>query len=332
MFIQPKLVSFVGVLVLIGSLLACQDKKDPVLATPVETVRTFNAQQGQHPENIAFASDGSLYVTLHAAAMIWKQDALGQEWFIQLPLSNPDSSQTRANGIVIDRNQHALVLVRSDLAEFAGIWRFTPDRTLTKWVNLPAKAGLNGLAQDEAGNLYATDDTNGIIFQIKVGESKAQVWTDNSLLKPLSDATSGFSVYGVNGIKVYQNTVFVSNPSRSALYKIPIGNDGAAGALTEAFAGRSFVSVDDMAFDETGNLYITSVAENSVSRINPSGESQVILTRADGLDQPTAVAFGNRPGNRTYLYVTNGSFYTPPGSVSNASVLRKEVGISGVIK
>ncbi|GAB3220806.1 SMP-30/gluconolactonase/LRE family protein [Spirosoma arcticum] len=316
----------------IGLLTGCQDHitdPSPIPSSAVETVREFNAAQGQHPENVAVDRRGTVYVTLHESATVWKRDAAGQEWFINVPGSNPTGSQTRANGLVIDRVQNALILVRSDLPELAGIWQISPAKAVTKLIALPAKAGLNGLAQDEVGNLYATDDANGLVYRIKAGQITPDVWASGSLLKPQGQSASGFPVFGVNGIKVYKGAVFVSNPSQSSILRIPIQVDGAARPITEAYPGKQFANVDDITFDEQGNLYTTTVDQNTVNQISPTGQSRVLLTQADGLDQPTAVAFGTAAGDATKLYITNASFYTPPGQTSRASLLRTDISIKG---
>ncbi len=194
---------------------------------------------------------------------------------------------------------------------------------------MPAKAGLNGLAQDETGNLYATDDARGLIYRIKAGQTTSEVWADNPLLKPQGQSPNGFPVYGVNGVKVHKGAVYVSNPSQSSLLRIPVLADGSAGTVGEAYPGKQFANVDDIAFDERGNLYTTTVDQNTVNQISPSGESRVLLIKADGLDQPTAVAFGTGAGDTTKLYVTNASFYTPTGQTSRASLLRTDMGITG---
>ncbi len=71
---------------IIGLLTGCQNSTanpDPVAPALVETIRQFDARQGQHPENIAFDRQGTLYVTLHKSATVWKRDASGQEWLTQ---------------------------------------------------------------------------------------------------------------------------------------------------------------------------------------------------------------------------------------------------------
>jgi hypothetical protein len=62
---------------------------------------------------------------------------------------------------------------------------------------------------------------------------------------------------------------------------------------------------DDFAFAANGNIYI---AENQLSRlirIDPRGRITRIAAAADGLQDPSAVAFDPRPSRRTHLYIAN---------------------------
>jgi hypothetical protein len=44
-------------------------------------------------------------------------------------------------------------------------------------------------------------------------------------------------------------------------------------------------------------------------RVTPSGDVKRLATRADGLDNPSAVAFDPRPGERKRLYITNSAYF-----------------------
>jgi hypothetical protein len=54
------------------------------------------------------------------------------------------------------------------------------------------------------------------------------------------------------------------------------------------------------------------VAENPPSklvRITPSGTVTILATKANGLANPSAVAFGTLPGETDRLYVTNAAYF-----------------------
>ena len=62
---------------------------------------------------------------------------------------------------------------------------------------------------------------------------------------------------------------------------------------------------DDFSFDVFGSLYCTTDPFLTVVRMDPDGSTEILLTAADGLDGPTATAFGVHGTDRFNLYITN---------------------------
>jgi hypothetical protein len=78
-----------------------------------------------------------------------------------------------------------------------------------------------------------------------------------------------------------------------------------------------------------GNLYGTTDPFNTVVRISPDGILEVVLEAADGLDGPTAAAFGVGNDNKN-LYITNAAFPFFPGpDPRRPSLMRLHVGTPG---
>lgn len=91
--------------------------------------------------------------------------------------------------------------------------------------------------------------------------------------------------------------------------RIPINPDGGAGAATVRFRG---VQADDFAFDAHGTMYVAANLRNAILRVAPSGRVTTLATKVTaGLDNPTAVAFGTGPRDRTVLYITNAAYFSP---------------------
>jgi sugar lactone lactonase YvrE len=109
---------------------------------------------------------------------------------------------------------------------------------------------------------------------------------------------------------------------------IPIKQDGAAGR------GRVHVELgfDDFAFDVEGNLYgTTNFVGNMVVRVTPDGRTKTLLTADDGLDGPSAAAFGVC-NNASALYITNAAFpffEGPDPEHRRPSLLRLRIRIPG---
>ena len=66
----------------------------------------------------------------------------------------------------------------------------------------------------------------------------------------------------------------------------------------------------------------------SLTLVHPDGSTEVLLTAADGLDVPTATAFGRKGQDRFNLYITNGAF--PMISTTlKPSLMRLRLGVPG---
>jgi sugar lactone lactonase YvrE len=151
---------------------------------------------------------------------------------------------------------------------------------------------------------------------------KPEVWTADSLLKPVPLPLTP----GPNGLQVFHDEVYVAVSDRAHIVAFPILEDGSAGAGRVHAAG---VALDDFAFDAKGNLYGTTDPFNTVVRVAQDGTVKVLLTASDGLDGPTAAAFGVGDDKKN-LYITNAAFPFFPGpNPRRPSLMRLEVGIAG---
>ncbi len=200
------------------------------------------------------------------------------------------------------------VAVRSPDPAAAGIWR-VPRASFdhpARIAALPASSFPNGITFDTGGNLCIADSALGRIWRLARGASQVTVWSQGALLATTGASYMGFPLPGANGIKVRGKVVYVSNTATRNILEVPIGHDGQAGPIAIRFRG---IEADDFAFAANGDLYIT---ENPLSRlilITPCGKSTMLATGADGLDNPSAVAFDPRPGRRKQLYITNSAYF-----------------------
>jgi hypothetical protein len=91
------------------------------------------------------------------------------------------------------------------------------------------------------------------------------------------------------------------------------------------------VFCDDFAFDVRGSLYCGTDPFNTLLRIAPDGSVQTLLTAVDGLDGPTAAAFGHQ-GDRFRLYVTNAAFpFFPEPPPRRPSLMRVSLDVPGFL-
>jgi sugar lactone lactonase YvrE len=111
---------------------------------------------------------------------------------------------------------------------------------------------------------------------------------------------------GANGIKIRRGAVYVSNTSTKKILAIPMRADGSAGKIAVRFSG---FEADDFAFAADGDLYIAENPPSKLVRIAPGGSVTTLAANANGLQNPSAVAFGTRPRQRRWLYVTNSAYF-----------------------
>src|SRR3954470_13495191 len=166
----------------------------------VHVVASFDESEGQNPEGIAIAHDGTLFVSV---------SPLGDVWRIP-PGSDGPQPFGHVNGIVPGRDFGLLGLavdvfgnvygaVQSADPAANGVWRF--DRFTGDATRLPGTAAIgvpNGLAFDKQKNLYVTDSAGGAIWRIPWGGTAA-VWLQAAPLT--GNGSLGLNI-GANGIAI----------------------------------------------------------------------------------------------------------------------------------
>jgi sugar lactone lactonase YvrE len=154
----------------------------------------------------------------------------------------------------------------------------------------------NGLALN-GGYLYAADSVLGTIWRAPVGGGQAVAWSTAPELAQSSLA-------GANGLAVHNGAVWTTNTDTGSVVRVPVERDRSAGAATVVATGLGLI--DDIEFtggDDT--LLVAGIAANEVLLVRPDGSHTVVLTGADGLQNPTSLA---RRGDT--VYIGNAAYFT----------------------
>lgn len=310
----------------------------PLLAHPpdagtVSTVILFNPAALETPESIAIDRKGNTYISLALTGEVRKIAANGTQSTLALfpigpPLTFCGPFFNAVTGITLDllgRNLYASV-VSCDLAS-RGVWRVDVETGEAEILaTLPLESIPNGIAV-RRGRVYVADSTLGRIWRVPVNGGVAEVWIESPLLAGVS--VPGLPVSpGVNGLQIFRNEIYGANSSRETIVAIPFEPHDDPGEPRVHATLPAGAGCDDFAFDVHGSLYCGTGPTHLFVRVDPDGSSEILLTAADGLDGPTAAAFGRTGADRFNLYITNGAFPFLPSAL-RPSLMRLHLGVIG---
>ncbi|PMB51732.1 gluconolactonase [Fischerella thermalis CCMEE 5201] len=268
-------------------------------------------------ENLAIASDGTIFVTNHEAGKIVR--------------IHPDGNQQihasvagKVSGLALTSNGD-LVVTGWNADSIPVVSLVTTNGTVETLLTLPDAIFLNGITPISDTQYLTADSYRGGIWLIDIAQRRSAIWLEHSLL---ARSNSENVIPAANGLKRFGNFLYVSNTEKMLLLRIPLSIANEPGE-PEIFVEQS--NIDDFAFDVEGNLYGATHIYNSVVKITPDGITTIIAQAEQGVIGSTAVAFGQTQSDRTAIYVvTNGGmFLPPPTGVVPANVVRIEVGKAG---
>jgi hypothetical protein len=218
-------------------------------------------------------------------------------------------------GVALDGSGHLYVadiqrrIVRVDLVtEATSDYATIPDLHPCPLFN-PCSPALidrppfpNDIAFDGAGNAYVTDMFQATIWRIPAGGGQAVPWFQHAALdKPL----------GPNGIRLTpggNRLCFAVSGPPGAIYCLPVTDQPKPGDL-QLFHEFPGDGPDNLAFGESGKLYVALAFANQIAVLRPDGTEEVRFSgpAQDGnrwvrWDAPAGVAFDNSSRS---LLVTN---------------------------
>ncbi len=292
----------------------------------LETVVAYDAMAFQAPETVATDYWGNRYVGLALTGEISRVSANGQvDTLATLPIGPPLTPCGNLFGIMgaLTITPWGLyVNVAACDLEDRGVWWVSPWSGATARIaSLPLDALPNGIAH-RFGQLYIADSGTGRIWRTSAFGGPAEIWVEDPLLDPVP---TPIGAPGANGLQFYGNELYVANSSTGDLVAFPM-EWGEQPGIPRVHATLDD-GCDDFAFDLYGTAYCTTDPFNTVVAVYPDGDTEVLLTIADGLDGPTATAFG-RLSDRFSLYITNAAFPFFPNQES-PSLMRLSLDVPG---
>ncbi len=277
-------------------------------ADTVETLVNFDPTMAENPESIVIDRDDNMYITMAFTGEIRKiTPDLTQSTLAMMPIGAPCDGvfpPVAALGLALDRRDQLYVAVSTCDPSNNGIWKVDKDDgSIELLAVVPSRTVLNGLTVHR-GYVYAADTFDAQVWRVRKTGGLLEVWAAD----PLLEIPDGVPFPGPNGIRAFRNKIYVAVSATGNIVEFPVLPSSAAGEPSVHGTLPGGQGCDEFAFDRRGRIYCTTDPFNTLVRLNRDGSSDILLTGADGLDGPTSVFFGRRPGNRRNLYITNAAF------------------------
>lgn len=265
-----------------------------------------------------------------AALLLGTSATRGQEkLFVAQPMTPKNSFTPGIEGPCCNAAGDLFVV---NMKRNGDIARVTSDGLYSVFVELKGKSVGNGIAFDQAGQMYVADYVEHNVLKIDPKTKQISVFVhEPSMNQPndLAMAPDG-TIYAsdpnwakgtgqiwriskegkatrlaadmgtTNGIDVSPDgkTLYVNESVQRNVWAFPVNADGTVGAkrLIKKFDDHGF---DGMRTDVDGNLYITRHGKGTVVKMSPDG---VILKEVDVLgSKPSNICFGGPDGRTAYV-------------------------------
>jgi sugar lactone lactonase YvrE len=314
--------------VLIASLLLALNAACPVGAAavgPIRTLLSFDPTAGEFPESITTDAVGNLYVSMFVLDQVRRIDPTGHQILVAQMVAGatPAGLKMSPSGtLYVAATGFSLATGHTDPAT-RGVYRIGRDGSVGRMPGTQAILFPNDLAFDNVGNVYVTDPVGGALWRID-RQGSVGIWIADPLLQGTGELL-GFP-YGVNGIAFADGRLIVSNTERGTLVAIPVRADGSAGQPEVLTNAPALLGVDGIALDIHGTVYAAVNGQDTLIAVRPDGPIEVLATGADGLNQPSSLAFGTGPRDHRTLFFNNFAVNSP---APTPGVLQMTVGVPG---
>jgi sugar lactone lactonase YvrE len=264
---------------------ACSDDDPP---GPAGTVIELS-NPAFYPEGVAFDADGSMFVSSIATGQVVRVRS-GQRADEELVAAGTAASS--AVGLTMARRGDLLWMCVGTFGSAAppAIVGLDPDRG-QEMVRHPFPAQRDGrtgglcneLTEDDAGNLYVSDSFGARVLRLAAADRTTAgpltVWAEAPEL--------GAQGFGINGLAFDGDSALLAvNTSAGTLSRLPIGRDGAAGALEPIALARPLRAPDGLRIRDGRAIIVEQGAGELTSLELKSG---TLTTLATGLREPTSL-------------------------------------------
>ncbi len=256
-----------------------------------------------NPEALVVDELGNVYVSTFSGGNIFVFDDTG---FLIRTLSVTPSS-----GVLLELAFHpltgALLVVDFGLASILEVDIETGASTV--FASIPVLPGNtqavpNGLTFDDEANLYITDSFQSTVWRTGPEGGVAEPWITSVLLGTTSPIP--FAANGLGFTHDY-SAMFVSNSGSGSLIKIPVNDDGTAGAAETFLVALN--GPDGLIIDEDDNIWVATNPSNEILVIDSTGKAKQVLGQFHGIDADGKVIGLLSPSDLNFfgdsIFITN---------------------------
>ncbi len=274
-----------------------------------QTIKQFPAYT--FLENITIDDENTIYFTSYIDGLIYRKSIDGvTEQFAKV--------NGNIAGIIANPNG-GFIVSGCNLAKEGMLLMISDKGEVTQEIKIEkASHFLNGITLLNERTLLMADSDKGVIWQYDLKKGKTELWLENTLLESPLPLDAEMRI-GANGVKIFDNSLYVTNTQKQMIVQVPITKKGEAGE-PKPFANE--ILGDDFTIDSEGNFYVATHPYNAVVRITPEGEKTIIANELEGVTGCTAAVLGKGDKANTLFVVTNGGIVLPPkGGVRGARVV-----------
>jgi len=288
------------------SLFASSDIKVQKENSPV-VEPIISLPSGHFFENLTFLNDKEIIATDYTGMSLYKyKEGVGSSLFSKVD-GHPVSIRFDDKGIGLLSVHHISILKGESFVNSMALYKVTSKGELTLLKTLDFPAFLNGMAVLDDGKFLIADALNGKIYKFDIETKELTTWFDNNILKP-DPKRAGLP--GVNGIQIYENTLYLTNSAKKLLAKIDIKDKKA----TSYEVLNKTIQADDFLIDENRNWYITTHHDEILKYTN---KKEIITLLNSGVEGNTAILKSKYLKDTFYITNDGGLLF---GSKQNAGL------------
>lgn len=161
---------------------------------------------------------------------------------------------------------------------------------------------VNGLTTFNTTHVLAADTLKGVVWAVNVLNGDSSILMSD----PMMGNQEGSPYPGLNGLKIYGDTLYFTNSYKRIFGKIKMNPNGTAVGKAEQVVQTNTTDFDDFAINSQGEAFLVNGPSDTISTVDTNGGLTVIAGQLGSTEiaEPTAAQFGRTLLDNDILYVT----------------------------